>query len=95
MVMLPDATHDPPFMLIRGVPSPETETGVAVLMPEMVTLAGAGVVRVETGAPVTSLKLKASGVVSGDRGSQNGCSKLALPESTPLVQVRAWEIEAQ
>ena len=62
-VMLPVVPHVPPLMRNCGVPSPVMLTAVAVLMPLMVKLSD--VICVETATPVWSVKLKATGVVSG------------------------------
>ena len=59
-VIVPDVTQLPPLM--RKLAPPVAETLVAVLMPLIVTLLDA--VSVLGSAPVTSVKVKASGVVS-------------------------------
>lgn len=62
LVMLPDVTHAPPLMEICA-PAPVTETGVLVLMPEIVT--AVAVVSVPGLAFVTfGVKSNAVGVVS-------------------------------
>lgn len=63
-------------------------------MPVIVTPIGVGVVSVFSGAPVTSLKLKASGVVSA-AFEQNGSAYVPLPLKTPLVHVRDCPMDAQ
>lgn len=58
--MLPDVPHPPPLML--NCAPPVAVTVAAVLMPVIVTVFD--VVSVLGSAPVTSVKVKASGVVS-------------------------------
>jgi len=61
-VIVPDVPHAPPLIEICGLPAPLTETEVPVLIPEIVI--AVAVVSELRAAPVTSVKVKASGVAS-------------------------------
>ena len=61
-VIVPDVPHAPPLMLICGDPAPLTDADVDVFSPLIVTVFD--VLNVFNAAPVTSVKVKALGVVS-------------------------------
>lgn len=93
LVMFPDVAHAPPLMEICA-PAPVTETGVVVLIPEMVTTLA--VVSVLRAAFVTlGVKSNASGVVSAGRVVTLHVSVTPPTSTVPVIPVLNAALEVR